>query len=118
MMEPAILVRKHGERRVVAHRADGFLALLDHRLEDELELLEAPADGGLAAAQLVARELHRLALLLDELIDDRDVRRPFAVRARAGAEIPHLAIQEEPAGDQGDADHPAGAAPALRVYGG
>ena len=56
MVHAAIGVGQHRERRVVAHRADGFLAVLDHGMEDHLEILDRPADRELAAAQLVGRE--------------------------------------------------------------
>ncbi len=54
VMQAAIVVRQHRQRRVVAHRADGFLGVGDHRLQDQLDVLEAPAERHLAPAQLFA----------------------------------------------------------------
>ena len=50
------LVRDDRERGVVAHRADRFLGVLDHRREDQLHLLHGEARGDLAAAQFGALE--------------------------------------------------------------
>ena len=41
MVQAAILVRQHGQRRVVAHRAGRFLAVLHHRLKNQLQILDA-----------------------------------------------------------------------------
>ena len=41
MRQRPVLLGQHGERRVVAHRAHGFLAVLDHRMKDELEIFDA-----------------------------------------------------------------------------
>ena len=57
MVHAAIGVRQHRERRVVAHRAHGFLAVLDHGMEDHLEILDRPARRELPAAQLVRRKM-------------------------------------------------------------
>ena len=54
MVQAAIMVGQHGERRVVAHRADRFLGVLDHRMQDQLEILEVQPKATLAAAQLLA----------------------------------------------------------------
>ena len=53
-MQAAILVGQHRDGRVVAHAADGFLPVLDHRVQDNLQLLHGGADGKLAAAQRLA----------------------------------------------------------------
>src|SRR5581483_11562404 len=69
MVEAAILLGKHGERRVVAHRANRFFSFLRHRLQDELEVLEAPAERDLATPQLVALQGRALAVSgLDEAV--------------------------------------------------
>jgi hypothetical protein len=38
--ERPVLFGQHGQRRVVAHRADGFLALLDHGGEDHFQVFQ------------------------------------------------------------------------------
>ena len=50
MVQAAIVVGEHRERRVVAHGDDGFLGLLDHRLEHQLEIFQRKPRGHLAAA--------------------------------------------------------------------
>ena len=47
-VEQARLEREHGERRVVAHRADGLRAVAHHGLEDHVDLLGAVAECELA----------------------------------------------------------------------
>ena len=44
-------IRQHGQRRVVAHRAGGFLAVLRHRCEDDLHVLLRVAEGLLPIEQ-------------------------------------------------------------------
>ncbi len=54
MRQRPVLIGEHGERRVVAHRADGFLAVFHHRMKDQFEVFQREARGDLAAAQFVA----------------------------------------------------------------
>ena len=61
MVKSAIAVRENGQRRVVAHRADGFLAAFGHRLEDQFKILHCPAGHHLAAACLERIEPRRAA---------------------------------------------------------
>ena len=46
----------HRERRVVAHRADRFLAIERHRIEDQLHILVGHASRGQAAVELIVVE--------------------------------------------------------------
>ena len=48
------LSRDDRERRIVAHRADRFLGVLDHRRQDQLHILQRLPGGDLAAGQLGA----------------------------------------------------------------
>ena len=82
VMERPVLLGEHGQRRVVAHRADRFLCLLDHRVEHQLQILHGDADGELAASQPLAVEQGRLASArFDDVVDDGDVPGPLAERA-------------------------------------
>ncbi len=56
LRDVARLVGDDRERRVVAHRADRFLGILDHRGEDQLHILHGQACGDLAAEQFAAFE--------------------------------------------------------------
>ena len=72
MVQAAILVGQHGDRRVVAHRADGFLRVLHHRVQDQFQLLQREADRELAAAQRLGIEAHRLRRVgFDDVVDRR-----------------------------------------------
>jgi hypothetical protein len=53
--ERPVAVRQHRGRRVVAHRADRLLAVLGHRREDRLELLDGVARRDLPPPQLRTR---------------------------------------------------------------
>jgi len=61
VMQAAILVRQHGDGRVVAHGADGFLGVLHHRMEDQLQVLLREPYRHLASPQLVLLEARGLA---------------------------------------------------------
>ena len=52
MAERARILADDAERRVVAHRADRLLRILDHRRQDQLHILHGHPGGDLAAAQL------------------------------------------------------------------
>ena len=49
------LVADHSKRRVVAHRADGFLAIFDHRREDHFDIFQRHASGNLTLSEFSAR---------------------------------------------------------------
>src|SRR3546814_8149208 len=53
LRDMARLVRDDGERRVVAHRPDRFLRILDHRRQDQLHILHGQAGGDLTAEQFL-----------------------------------------------------------------
>ena len=56
VVQAAVFLGQHGERRVVAHAADGFLAVLHHGVKDHFEFFQRGADRELAAAQFLAVE--------------------------------------------------------------
>jgi hypothetical protein len=82
--ERTVLFRQHGQGRVVAHRADGFLALLDHGRQDHFQVLEAEAGGGLAAGQFLAAVLARLGAGADLLFEIDHVAQPVGIGVAAG----------------------------------
>ena len=49
-----VAIGQHGDRRIIAHRADGFLAAFGHRLEDHLHIFHAQPEAVLTTAQLFA----------------------------------------------------------------
>ena len=114
VVEAAIGVGQHRERRVVSHRPGRLLAVLDHGVEQELELLERIAGGDLAPAQLVAGMARAvLSARLDEVVDRRDARHQLAEGPRARERLLDLGVAVEPAGVEIERDHLAGAEPAL-----
>ena len=98
MMQAAILLGQHGDRRVVAHAARGFDCILHHRVQNGLELLERHADCKLAPAQSLAGEVGRLRRVgFYDMVDLAYVRRPFPVGMARGQHVAYrLILQEAP----------------------
>src|SRR5690349_13741958 len=106
MVQAAILARQHGERRVVAHRAHRLFRLFRHWLQDQLEILKAPAERRLPPAQLVASELRRLAATrADQTVEHDDVLDPLAVGPRRRQPILDLLVAVKTPIGEIDADH-------------
>jgi hypothetical protein len=59
VVERLVLGREHGQRAVVAHRADAFLAVLCHRRHQELDVFLGHAEGLLAVQQRGRDAFHR-----------------------------------------------------------
>ncbi len=117
------LARQHGERRVGAHRADRIVAVLRHRLEEELNVLLRVAERLLLVQQrgLVVRprrrhlrhrrrRLRRFRQLLE-----LHLRRlqPLGIRMLARQLLLHLGIVDDAAFLQVDQQHLAGLQPPL-----
>ena len=69
-MQPAIPVRQHRDRRVVAHGADRLLRILHHRVQDHFQLFQRKSHRKLAAAQFLALIQHGLRRIgLDDVVD-------------------------------------------------
>ena len=117
------LARQHGERRVGAHRADRIVAVLRHRLEEELDVLLRVAERLLLVqqrGQVVRprrrhlrhrrRRLRRLRQLLE-----LHLRRlqPLGIRMLARELLLHLGIVDDAAFLQVDQQHLAGLQPPL-----
>ena len=114
VVQAAIVLRQHRERRVVAHRAHGLLGVEHHRREDQLHVLDGQPVEGLAAAQLGPLEARRRERQrAHPLVEVGDVLDPAAVGLEAGQMVLELDVVVECAGDQIDRDVLAGADPAL-----
>ncbi len=114
MVHAAIGVAEHRERRVVAHRAHGFLAVLDHGMEDHFQILDRPAGRELPAAQLVRLEmLGGRGFLLDQRVQLDGARRPAGVVVRLRQHVLQLAVLVEQRLVHIDGQHLAGTQPAL-----
>ncbi len=108
MGQRAPLFRQHGQRRVVAHRADSFLAVLDHRVEHGVEVFQCKAGGDLAAVQLFTEQRPRLRARRNQRLELDDVFQPALVVVLAGQGVDDFAFREEAAFFQVDGDHAAG----------
>ncbi len=113
-MQAPVVGRQHRSGRVVAHRADRLPRVQDHRREQQLEILDRDPELMLTAAQL--RPLHmagREGPPGRQIIEVGDVLDPPAVWLLARQEVLELVVAIEPARLEIDADHLAGADPAL-----
>ena len=104
--ERAAHVRAAGECGVVAHRADGFLAVPGHRLENELEILLRIAEPLLPARQ-VARDLRGDDLREQTLDRDAVLLDPAAVGTPTGVAGLDFGVLEKPVRGKVEIDHRA-----------
>ena len=81
--EVARLRRQHGQRRVVAHRADGLLAIPDHGRHEDAQVLQRVAEGLLACQHAARGRLQDLARWLQLGRGDLALVEPRPGRARA-----------------------------------
>ncbi len=116
-MQAAILVRQHRQRRVVAHRADGFLAVLGHGLEDQLHVFHRQIETGLAAGQRLARDGGGLGAVADQAVELGGLFQPVFIGLLGRQHVLQLAVLEEAAGLEVDGDHLARADAALLDHG-
>ena len=114
VVHAAIGVRQHRERRVVAHRADGLLAVLDHGMEDHFQILDRPARRELPAAELIGLEmLGGRRVLLDQGVELDGTRRPVRVIVGVGQHVLQFAVLVERGLVHIDGQHFARPQPAL-----
>ena len=114
MVQTAIFLGQHRQRRVVAHRADRFLGILDHRCKDHFHILQRMAGGGLAADQFLAGKAHagcgrsgRQIVYGQETLDQ------IGIGFLGGDPVLERAVLEQLAGVEVDRDHLARAEAAL-----
>ena len=110
-------VRAAGERGVVAHRADGLLAVAGHRLQDEFEVFGRVAEEPLLGRE-VARDQRRHDLGEEALDGDAVLLDPAAVGAAAGVARLDLGVLQQPVVGQVEVDHRAGLDAAVADDGG
>ena len=104
VVERLVLVREHGERRVVAHRADAFLAGLRHRAHQELDVFLGVAEGLLAIEQaFLEGGLRRALRQVLEL--DADAVDPLPVRLGRRELVLQLLVVDDPALLEVDQEH-------------
>ena len=114
MVQAAIMVGQHRQRRVVAHGADRFLAFLDHGLKDQLHVLHGQAIGKLAALEFLGRQFHRLGRAgLDQAVQLGDVLGPLAIGLAGGQHVLEFGVAVQAAGLQVHGDGLAGSDAAL-----
>ncbi len=77
----AVMVGKDGKGAVIAHRADGFLAVFGHWREDQLDVFHRHAGGVLAAQEFLLLVIEaRLGPRTDHRLEFDDVGEPLLVR--------------------------------------
>ena len=113
--EPGLL-GEDGEGGIVAHRADRFLAVGRHRLEEGGDVLAAVAEAGLAGKQ-VAGDLLGGRLAEETVDEDAVFLDPAAVGAAAGHVALNLRIAQQPVRLQVEPEHFAGAQTAVALNG-
>ncbi len=113
MRQRPVFFGEDGQRRVVAHRANGLLAVLDHRMKDQLEVFDRKSGGDLASAQLVLREQARLGARPDHRLQVDDVLRPFLIGVLACEPVLDGAVFVEAAFLQIERNHLPGTDAAL-----
>ena len=114
LRDMARLVGNDGERRVVAHRADRFLRILDHRRKDEFHILHREPRGDLAAQQFGAVEGRQARLAaLGQVGHRAEALHARRIIVRSGDLVLDRAVFVESAFVEIDGDHLAGAEAAL-----
>ncbi len=98
---------KYGQWRIVAHRTDGLLAVLDHGVEHRVEVFQGKAGGDLAALQFLAEQDARFRARGDQRLKLDHVFQPAAIVLAVGQLVEDFAFGVEPALFQVDGDHPA-----------
>jgi len=97
VVQGLVLVRQHGERRVVAHRADRLLTRRRHRLHDELEVLLGIGKRLLAIEQ-PHLGLDRRGLVALDLVElDADALDPLGVGPGARQAVLQLLVVDDAA---------------------
>ena len=97
IVEQARLIGEHGERRVVAHRADGFDAILGHRHENDALVFVGVTEGDLALEQrdvvglVVLRCLGQVAEVHEMLVE------PLAVGTGVADLVLEFFVGDDPA---------------------
>ena len=105
-------VAQHGEREVVAHRADRLLALGRRRRQQDLHVLLRVAERELERAQRLGLAVRGLALGQVGEVDDPPLE-PFAVRLLAGDLALDLAVLDDAAAGEVDEEDVPGLQAAL-----
>ena len=106
-------VGEHGQGRIVAHRADRFLAVCPHRAQDELEVFQGVAERLLALEQrsrIGPRNVRRRRQVGQRY---HELAEPLAVGPGRGDLVLELFVIDDPALLQVDQEHLARFQPAL-----
>ena len=99
--------RQNGRRRIVSHRADGFLATFGHGRQDQFQCFQRIAGRRFAAQQLLLVEQHRLWPGANFRFQLSHRLQPFLIRRLRGEEVDNLAMVVEFAGAEVGCDHSA-----------
>ena len=108
VVQRLVLARQHGERRIVAHRPDGFLSLLRHRAEDEFQVLLGIAEGLLAVQHRHLAAFRDLCGRRQVVQLDTDAVDPGLVGLDLGERVLQLLVVDDAPGLDVDQKHLAG----------
>ena len=112
VVEGLVVSRQHRDRRVGAHRADGFLAVERHRCHQELDVLLRVAEGLLAVQQRFRRLWHAVVIGAGHLVQTHAQRvDPLPVGLGGGQLRLDLAVVDDAPLLQVDQEHLAGLQP-------
>ena len=104
VVQRLVLVRQHGQRRIVAHRAGAFFAHGGHRAHQELDVFLRGAEGLLAVEQALL-EAADLALCRDRIEADAHGLDPLAVGLGEGELVLQLLVVDDAALLEIDQEH-------------
>ena len=117
LADQAGLIADDGQRRVIAHRSNGFLAIFDHRREDHFNIFKRHAGGDLTLGQFRARPRRGIILPYVGQVGDRpETTHECAIILLRRDAVFQLAIAVQFAFVEVDRNHLAGAKAALFQY--
>ena len=117
LADQARFVADDGERRVIAHRSNGFLAIFDHRREDHFDIFQRHAGGDLTLGQFRARPRRGIILPdVRQVGDGPETTHECAIILLCRDAVFQLAIAVQFAFVEVDRNHLAGTEAALFQY--
>ena len=117
LADQARLIADDGERRVIAHRPNGFLAIFDHRREDHFDIFKRHAGGDLTLGQFRARPRRGIILPdVGQVGDGTETTHERTIILLCRDAVFQLTIAVQFAFVEVDRNHLAGAKAALFQY--
>ena len=108
VVQEARLVRKHGERGIVSHRAQGFFPVQPHGLHEQALVFQRVAEHFLPDMKFLGSIARRAAVIRQILQAHGVIPQPFAVRTAGSKRLLDFLVLDDPAFFQIDQKHLAG----------